>query len=127
MEEFSVYLVKRVEHCWGAARSLWGFQVTLSASSIPSSKCLYFREMRAPPPQAASTWSHILYSRQISAMGLIGSKAPITVVPEVAETIIGTAPPSSTRFTCFLRSSGHIFPRSSTLTQHTFSKTIKIN
>jgi hypothetical protein len=49
--------------------------------SIPSRRCLCFFETRAPPPQAASTCSQILYLEHMSAISGIGSNAPSTVVP----------------------------------------------
>lgn len=61
--------------------------------SMPSKRgCLYFRDSSSPPPQAASMWSHILYFSQMSAISLIGSKAPRTVVPAVAVTKNGIWP-----------------------------------
>lgn len=64
-----------------------GFYATHAYRSMPSKRgCLYLRDRSNPPPHAASMCSHNLYFSQMSAMALMGSKAPSTVVPAVAET-----------------------------------------
>lgn len=60
--------------------------------SMPSKRCLCFLDMSAPPPQAASTCNQSPYFVQMSANFGIGSKAPRTVVPAVADTMNGFAP-----------------------------------
>lgn len=56
-------------------------KINHSNLSIPLSRCLYFFDTSAPPPQAASTCSHRLLVSQMSAICGIGSNAPRTVVP----------------------------------------------
>lgn len=69
------------------------FCITRAYLSMPSKRgCLYLRDRSNPPPHAASMCSHNLYFSQMSAMALIGSKAPSTVVPAVAETKNGMWP-----------------------------------
>lgn len=53
----------------------------LTHLSIPFKSFLYFWDMRAPPPHAASTCSQRLYFSHKSAISSNGSNAPNTVVP----------------------------------------------
>lgn len=94
----------------GTPKGLWGSIDTESAISIPSIKCLNLGENKAEHPQQASTWNQILYFLAILPISFKFSKAPITVVPEVAEIQKGFFPASIDSIIYFSKSSVSMVP-----------------
>ena len=84
--------VYSAEQSIGVNSHLWGFTTRESARSHPSSTCRISGRIAAVPPYEASTWSHIPWRPQISAIAGTGSMAVVEVVPTVATTATGTRP-----------------------------------
>ncbi len=99
---------------------LWASQQILSANSTPFINCLFFEENRQLPPHAASTCSQIDSLCAISAISSTGSKAPRTVVPEVAMMQKGTKPLARLRAISSFSEEDFILPFSSQATLITF-------
>ncbi len=82
----------KAEHCSGAHSILCRFHAIESHLSAPATRCPYFLETTAPPPQQASRCSHMSCLAQTSAREEQSSYAPITVEPATAFTKKGRLP-----------------------------------